>query len=77
MEDKIFKNLSDYLFEQESRKLVGKVMKRFENSDDKEQIKREVKELLYEWVRDFRDSFNTGKFVLKMVNESKELNNGK
>ena len=72
MEDKIFKDLSDYLFEQESRKLVGKVMKRFETSNDKEQIKREVKEVLYEWIRDFRDQFNTGKFVLKMINESKE-----
>lgn len=72
MEDKLFKDLSDYLIETESRKLVGKVMKRFETSDDKEQIKKEVKEILYEWIRDFRDSINTGRFVLKVINKSKE-----
>lgn len=72
MEDNIFKSLSDYLLEQETRKLVGKVCKRFEISDDKEQIKRDVKEIIYEWVRDFRDSLNAGKFVLKISTENQK-----
>ena len=39
-----------------SRKLVGKCLKRFEISDNKEIIKTEVKEILYEGFRDFSDA---------------------
>jgi len=36
-------------------KLVGKVLKRFEIAQDREFIKKEAKELIYESFRDFRD----------------------
>lgn len=43
------------ILESESRKCVGKVCKRFELSDDKDTIKKEVKEVLYEQGRDLYD----------------------
>lgn len=39
-----------------SRKTVGKCLKRFEISDNKETIKLEVKEIIYESFRDLVDS---------------------
>lgn len=38
-----------------SKSLVGKMMKRFEILEDKEMIKRDVKELVYEAGRSLRD----------------------
>ena len=57
MEIKIItsESLLNYIFQQESQKLVGKCMKRFELSDDKEEIKKQVKEILYEGLRDIKD----------------------
>ena len=89
MEDKIFQSLSNYLIEQESRKLIGKCLKRFDLELEKayqenrkeltieqvKNIKSQVKELMYEWLRDFADTINTGRFVLKISNKSKETNN--
>jgi len=86
MEDKIFQSLSNYLIEQESRKLIGKCLKRFDieleqaykenrkeiSIEQLKNIKAETKEILYEWLRDFRDSILTGRFVLKIINKSKE-----
>lgn len=46
-----------------SQSLVGKCMKRFELSEDKEEIKKAVKELIYESARDFKSivrAFSTG-----------------
>ena len=37
-------------------KLCGKIMKRFEIIQDKETLKKEVKELIYESFRDHRDN---------------------
>ena len=48
--------LLKYLLTQASQKAVGKCMKRFELSDDKDEIKKQVKELLYESFRDLTDS---------------------
>jgi len=45
------KELIDYV----SSSLVGKALKRFEILDDKEAIKKETKELIYEEFRHFRD----------------------
>ena len=45
------KELIDYI----SSSLVGKVLKRFEILDDKNAIKLNVKELIYEEFRQFRD----------------------
>jgi hypothetical protein len=39
----------------EAQKIVGKSMKRFEISDNKDDIKKQVKELIYEWTRDLQD----------------------
>jgi len=38
-------------------KLVGKIMKRFEILDDKESLKKEIKELIYESSRELTDIF--------------------
>lgn len=51
----IDENLLKSIFTSEAQKLVGKCLKRFELTDDKELIKKEVKELLYEAMRDVRD----------------------
>jgi hypothetical protein len=48
------------LVDTESKKTVGKVMKRFEIIDNKEILKNDVKELLYEAYRDFRDLLLAG-----------------
>jgi hypothetical protein len=57
MEEYIYidKGLLKFIIDQEIRKLTGKTLKRFELSDDKEQIKKQVKEIQYEWARDLRD----------------------
>lgn len=44
-------NLTDFA----SNKAVGKIMKRFEIIDNKDVLKKEIKELLYESFRDYRD----------------------
>lgn len=50
-----------------AQSLVGKCMKRFELSEDKEEIKKAVKELIYESTRDLKaqiKAFSTGvKFI--------------
>lgn len=52
---KIPEETLNYICEQEAKKIVGKVCKRFELSENKEEIKSQVKELLYEFMRDLRD----------------------
>jgi hypothetical protein len=51
----IDEKLLNQIFQLEAVKLVGKCLKRFELTDDKDLIKKEVKELLYEGLRDIRD----------------------
>jgi len=51
----IDEKLLNFICQKEANKIVGKVCKRFELSDDKETIKKEIKELLYEFMRDLRD----------------------
>jgi len=53
------------LLDQEARKTVGKVMKRFEISDDKEIIKKATKEILYESYRDFYEMLKIGKIIFE------------
>ena len=43
----------------ESAKLVGKICKRFEILEDKETLKKEVKELIYESTRETVDIFDS------------------
>lgn len=52
----IDEQLLKFLLTQSSQKTVGKCMKRFELSDNKEEIKKQIKELLYESYRDLCDS---------------------
>jgi len=51
----IDEQLLNIIFQQESSKLVGKCLKRFELSDNKEEIKKQIRELLYEGLRDIKD----------------------
>ena len=52
----IDESLLKFLTTQASQKAVGKCMKRFELSEDKNEIKKQVKELLYETFRDLSDT---------------------
>jgi hypothetical protein len=68
----ISEKLLESIFNQESQKIVGKVCKRFELSTDKEEIKKQVKEILYESLRDIRDIINLyGKESIRLT-QSKE-----
>ena len=57
MENKIniSENLLNQIFQQESRKICGTIMKRYEIIEDKEVLKKEIKELIYEAYRNLRD----------------------
>jgi hypothetical protein len=70
---KISEETLNLICEQEAKKIVGKVCKRFELSDNKEEIKTQVKELLYEFVRDLRDIIRVnGKEAISLTNVRKE-----
>jgi hypothetical protein len=58
------------IMDSESKKLVGKVCKRFEVCEDKDQIKKEVKELIYEFGRDLKDFFTNGQILF--TNQDKQ-----
>ena len=60
-------SLLNTIFDQESKKIVGKCMKRFELTDDKELIKKEIKELLYEALRDIKDILLLNKEAIKLT----------
>ena len=67
MENKIVLdlNLLKFLLNDEAKRLVGKVCKRFELCEDKELIKREVKELIYEEFRNITNTLETGKIIFE------------
>ena len=66
---KITEETLNYICDQEAKKIVGKCMKRFELSDNKEEIKSQVKELLYEFMRDLRDLIRiNGKDSISLTN---------
>jgi hypothetical protein len=54
---KISRRYLDELIDFESKKTVGKVMKRCETISDRETLKGQLKELVYESYRDFKDLF--------------------
>ena len=69
---KISEETLNFICEQEAKKIVGKVCKRFELSDNKDEIKTQVKELLYEFVRDLRDVIRVnGKEAINLTNVRK------
>jgi len=47
------------VLQQESQKLVGKLLKRLEIIDDKDILKKTTKELVYEQFRDLSTIFNS------------------
>ena len=66
---KIEEQVLNYIMDQESKKIVGKCMKRFELSNNKDEIKSQVKELLYEFMRDLRDMIRVnGKEAINLTN---------
>jgi len=58
-------NLFKVILDSEAKKLVGKLCKRFELTEDKETIKRECKELIYESFRDINDLLINGKIIFE------------
>jgi CRISPR/Cas system-associated endonuclease Cas1 len=52
---KINEETLNQIIEQESRKTVGIILKRYEFIEDKEVLKKEIKEILYESFRNLRD----------------------
>jgi len=56
---KISEETLNGLMEQEARKMVGIALKRFELIEDKEILKKELKEIIYESFRNVRDTIKT------------------
>jgi len=70
MENRIIidENLLKYILDNEAKNIVGKCMKRFELSTNKEDIKLQVKELLYEHARDLKSQIlNASKKENKII----------
>ena len=76
MENKIVLdlNLFKIILDQEVKKLTGTTMKRFELSEDIEEIKKQVKEIQYEWARNLYDILITGKIIFEF--QSKDTKKG-
>ena len=55
----IDEGLLKYILSKQAQNIVGKCMKRFEIHTDKEEIKKAVKELLYENYRDLENIIKT------------------
>lgn len=69
MEDKEFKISEKHLEELLSyigRSLTGKLMKRFEIIENKDILKSETKELVYEEIRHLRDLIESHQFGLNL-----------
>jgi len=74
-----FKEILDYIVNNESKKTVGIIMKRFELAIENKQelsikeineLKSQVKESIYEAYRNIRDFLKTGKFILNFKNKT-------
>jgi len=64
----IDESLLKSILEQEAKNIVGKCMKRFELSINKEEIKLQVKELLYEFSRDLKNQILNSANKIHIVN---------
>jgi hypothetical protein len=70
---KIEENVLRYIFEQESKKIVGICMKRFEIHNNPEDQKKAIKEALYENLRNILDLLIiNGKEAINLTIQSKE-----
>ena len=65
-------DLLKFFLDGAAKRLVGKCMKQFEILADKEIIKKEVKELIYQEMRGITDTLETGKILFTIENKSKE-----
>ena len=69
---KISEETLNTIINQESRKVVGIIMKRYEFITDKEVLKKEIKEILYESFRNLRDILRiNGKESIRLENTQK------
>jgi len=64
--------LLNTIFDNEAKKLVGKVCKRFEISNNQEEIKKQVKELIYESLRDINDIIKLNKEAIHLINTDEQ-----
>ena len=65
---KISEETLNAIIDQEARKAVGIIMKRYEFIEDKEVLKKEIKEILYESFRNVRDIIRvTGKEAINLT----------
>ncbi len=61
------------IIDNEARKTVGVILKRFELIEDKDVLKKELKELLYEAFRTTRDTIRAvGKEAIQLTNIRKD-----
>jgi hypothetical protein len=64
-------NLLHKIFEDESKRIVGTCLKRFETHSNPEEQKRAIKDVLYENLRVLRDMIIAyGKEAINLTNES-------
>jgi len=69
-------DLFKFIVDKEMKKLTGKTMKRFELSNDVQEIKKQVKEIQYEWGRDFYNILETGKIIIDFTKSKEGEKNG-
>jgi hypothetical protein len=65
---KLTEETLNQIIDQEARKMVGIALKRFELIEDKEVLKKELKEVIYESFRNVRDMVRTvGKEAINLT----------
>lgn len=70
---KLTEDTLNQIVDQEARKTVGIALKRFELIEDKEVLKKELKEIIYESFRNIRDMVRAvGKESINLTNVRKE-----
>lgn len=66
---KLSEEVLNTVIDQEARKAVGIIMKRYEFIEDKEVLKKEIKEIIYESFRNVRDMLRiNGKESIRLEN---------
>lgn len=65
---KITEELLNQIIDRESKKYVGIILRRYEIIADRETLKKETKELIYEAYRNIRDILLTCKEAIRLKN---------
>ena len=68
MKYEITEEFLNKIIERSARSLVGKACKRFEILEKKEDIKRAIKELVYESYREFKELVKSFNYGVKFIN---------